>query len=69
MAAVSLVVVRGGGVSHSLADPQRMCMFTEVFSQIFALRSMLERPHGLEDVLTGIVVHFLQYAQIHLMRW
>lgn len=58
MTAVSVVVVDGAGtvgVSHPLADPPKMCMFTEVFSQTFAQCSATDRPHGLEEVFTVIL--------------
>lgn len=57
MIAVSVAVAGGGalGVSHSLADPPKMCMFTEVFSQTFAQRSATDRPHGPEEVFTVIL--------------
>lgn len=67
MTAVSVVVAGGVGalgVSHPLADPPKMCMFTEVFSQTFAQRSATDRPHGHEEVFT-VILCFECHHKIH----
>lgn len=64
MTAVSAVTEDGGvalGVSYPLADPFRMCMFTEVFSQTFAQRSATHRPHGHREVFTAILLFVHQH--------